>query len=251
MEYYNTRIYEPRFEKVTSNSIYSSEASGAFFGAFAAFIFGLMAYFIQKKFERYFKHKYATVELEHLLQEHLDRSSGNQYLLEEAKSTIQTDVFPFTLLNTFELPKDISLRLGELALINRYFDYHGTVVRINHSLLTWQKLNEKIQEASIAGALSENAKKKNLTHLYDQGEILIKFLKSLDDETEWLVAYTRVFMRKDKFIWSINWQKWNNNLKVGEDLVSEKLVQAEIKEMQKEIKEIQKISKEKIAKIMA
>lgn len=247
--YKGHRFYRQLAETKSENAFFN-DASGAFFGAFFAFIFGLVAYFIQKKFDRYHKHTYATVELEYLLQEHLDRSSANQYLLEGAITTISKGAFAFTLLSEFRIPEDISLRLGELALINRYADYQTSARRMNHSMMTWQKMNEKLHEAAISGALTEEAKNRNQEHLVAQAKDVIKFLKGLDEDTKYLVSYVRVFMRKDKHIWSIPLIKRGGSLKQGDDIVYDKEVRAELKVMEKEIVEVQKNSKAKIEKII-
>ncbi len=223
-------------------------ASGAFFGAFFAFLFGLIAYFLQKKFDKYHKHKNTVVELEYLLQEHLDSSATNQYLLNGAIKTISDDKFSFTLMNNFRLPEDLSLKLGELALINRYADYAITVQRMNHSMQTWQKTNEMLHTAAISGVLTQDARKVNQKHLIDQAMMLVKFLKGMDDETKYLVSYVRVFMRKDKNIWSIPVLK--RGKENGDDIVSDKEVTEELSEMEKEIADIQKRSKEKIDQIL-
>jgi len=249
LAYRGHRFYSQIAETKPDNT-FLADASGAFFGAFFAFIFGLVAYFIQKKFDRYHKHTYATVELEYLLQEHLDRSSANQYLLDGAIATISKDAFAFTLLSEFRLPEDISLRLGELALINRYADYQPSPVTMKHAMMTWQKMNEKLHEAAISGALTEVAKKLNQNHLVAQAKDVIKFLKGLDEDTKYLVSYVRVFMRKDKHIWSIPLIKRRGSLKQGDDIVSYKEVKAELKVMEKEIADVQKNSRAKIEKIV-
>lgn len=221
-----------------------------FFGAFFAFIFGLITYYIQKRFDRYHKHKNATVELEYLLQENLDKSIANQFLLEGAIETISKDLFAFTLLTDFRQPPDLSLRLGDLGLINKYAEYQTSVARMNHSMQTWQKMNEKLHDTAISGTLTEQAKQVNQAHLKSQASVVIKFLKGMDEETKELVTYVRVFMRKDKHVWSIPWLRRNNKLKIGDDVVTKKEVQDELRVTEKEIEEVQRQSKEKIKKIV-
>lgn len=236
-----------RYQYNTNDSLFSV-TSGAFFGAFFAFLFGLTAYFVQKKLDRYHKHKNAVVELEYLLQEQLDCSAANQYLLEGAIKTISDDKFSFTLINNFRIPEDLSLKLGELALINRYADYAITVHRMNHSMQTWQKMNELLHTAAISAALTTEARGINQKHLIDQAIVILKFLKGMDDETKYLASYVRVFMMKDKNIWSVPMLKRSRNNR--EDIVSDEEAMKELSRMEEEIADVQKKSKEKIGKIL-
>lgn len=248
------RLYKPHIlsEVVQKpNSFINSSFGGAFFGAFFAFVFGVIAFFIQKRFNRYFKHKNAVVELEYLLQRHLDLLSANEYLLRGAIKTINADKFTFTLLNDFPLPDKLALRLGDLALINRYeMDYVGTVTRMNHSMQTWQSMNDKLHDAAVSGVLNEHDKGVNQGYLVAQALELIKFLKGMDEEAQYLVAYVRVFMRRDKYIWSVPLYKYRNHLGRDEDIVADKEVKSELKVMRNEIVETQQKSKKRIQKIV-
>lgn len=221
-----------------------ADAAGAFFGAFFAFTFGLIAYYIQKKLDRYHKHKNSVVELEHLLQEHFDVSSGNQYLLKGAIETISKGAFNFTILTPFRLPDDITLRFGNLELLNKYMPYSTSVTKLNHGMMTWGKMVDQLHQAAIAGALSPQAKKANQEHLKAQALDLIRFLLGLDQETKELVAYVRIFLRKDKYIWSIPLIE-----RSGKQIVSKEEITAEKKKLEKEMEEIGEESRKQIDEI--
>lgn len=226
-----------------------SEADGAFFGAFFAFLFGVATFFMQKKFERYHKHKNAVVELEHLLQEHLDTIYANEYLVEGAVDTIDKRKLSFTLFSQLRVINDISIRLGELGLMNRYFGYQSSLLRMNHSMETWQKMNEKLHEAVIAGIITPEAIEANQNHLKDQVIVVGKFLKGLYEDASFLVSYVRVFMRKDKHIWSVILTK--KITKNSEEIVTDKEAKKELAAMKEEIKEIGNKSKARITEILS
>ncbi|MBW7955448.1 hypothetical protein H3C66_01835 [Patescibacteria group bacterium] len=228
----------------STDTSFFADAAGAFFGAFFAFMFGLVAYYVQKKLDRYHKHKNSVVELEHLLQEHFDISSGNQYLLKGAIETINKGAFNFTILTPFRLPEDITLRFGNLELLNKYMPYSTSVTKLNHGMATWGKMVDQLHQAAIAGALSPEAKKANQNHLKAQATDLIRFLLGLDQETKELVAYVRVFLRKEKNIWSIPFIE-----KAGKPIVSKEEIVLEKKKLEEEMEEIGEESRKQIDEI--
>lgn len=229
----------------TRESILFSGA-GAFFGALFAFLFGLVAFYFQKKFERYWKHKNAVVEIEHLLNDHLNTSAGNQYLLQGAIDTLQRNHMTYTLLTPFRLPEDISLRIGNLEVLNRYADYKEPNEKVSHGILAWQGLNEQLHQSVISNPnLPPPIVHKNMEHIQKQAESLMKFLKGLDEDMKIFLAYIRVYLRKDKHIWSVRILKIKNQPVVAEDEIA-----SELKEFNKEVEENIRKSRERIAKIM-
>jgi hypothetical protein len=233
---------------VNSNDSIWSSALGAFFGAFAAFIFGLIAFYLQKKFERYWKHKNSVVEIEHLLQDHLDQSAANQFLLNGAIETLQRHHMTYTLLTQLRLSEDINLRVGDLELLNKYFDYKEPVVKVNHGMKTWEGMNTQLHQTIISNpTLPAPIVHQNMNHLKEQAQSLLKFMAALDKDTEYLLGYVRVYMRKDKHIWSL----WLHKKRYSDaEFVSEDEIQSEIKILESEIREISEKSKERIQKIV-
>ena len=223
-------------------------AIGAFLGAFSAFIFGLITFYFQKRFERYWKHKNAVVEIEHLLQSHLNQNSSNQFLFNGAIDTLQRNHMTYTILTELRLPDDLSLRIGDIDILNRYFDYQDPIEKINHGAKTWQGMNEQLQQ-SITGNpnLPAPIVHKTMEYLENQARSLLKFMEAQDIDTRNLLAYIRIYLRKDRHIWSIWWLKRKNNHK---PIISEDEVEQEIKMLQKEIDEISKKSRDDIAKIV-
>lgn len=231
----------------TNDSIWPS-AVGAFLGAFFAFLFGLITFYLQKKFERYWKHKNALVELENLLNDHLNIISGNQYLLKGAFETLKKHHMTYNLLTNLRLPEDIELRIGNLEALNKYADYKEPTVKVNHGMSTWQGMNEKLQQSVITNpGIPVIAVNKNMDHIQDQAAALIKFLEGLSQDTKSFLAFIRVFMRKDRNIWSI----WLLRIQAKDKpVVSDDEIKEELKILEKETKVASKQSIERITKIM-
>lgn len=230
----------------TNNSIWPS-AIGAFLGAFFAFVFGLIAFYLQKKFERYWKHKNAVVEIEHLLNNHLNQNAGNKYLLRGAISTLQRNHMTYTLLTSLRLPEDINLRIGDIDILNKYQDYEEPTIKVNHGMKAWQGLNEQLQKSIINNLnLPAPIVHKNMEQIQKQAEELLKFAIGLDEDTKYLLSYIRIYMRKDKHIWSI----WLLR-KIGKSkpIITKKEIERELRVLQAEIDKVSKKSRERIAKI--
>lgn len=223
-------------------------AIGAFLGAFFALVFGLVAFYFEKKFERYWKHKNAIVEIEHLLQDNLDLNSGNQFLLKGAIKTLKKNHMSYTLLSPLKLSEDINLRIGNLEALNRYFDYKEPVIKVNHSMKTWQGMNTQLQKVLISNpSLPSPVVHKNIDNIQEQAENLLKFIVALDQDTKYLLGYITAYIRKDKHIWSMWLYRMTNK---EAPFISEKEIQIEIKALESEIKKITKKSKERIEKII-
>ena len=221
-------------------------AIGAFLGAFFAFTFGLIAFYLQKKFEMYWKHKTAVVEIEHILNDHLDVSATNQFLLQGAINTLKRHNITYTLLNQFRLPDDIDLRFGDLELANAYLNYKGSVIRLNHGMNTWQGLNERLQQTVIANPNTPPPiVHKNMEIIREKAEELFKFLLGLDEDTIKFLAFIRVYLKKDKHIWTI----WLLR-KEKKEVVTKEEIDKELETLNGEVAEISKESRERIAKIM-
>ncbi|MBN1262826.1 MAG: hypothetical protein JW991_00550 [Candidatus Pacebacteria bacterium] len=240
-------MLNPQITMQNKESVWPS-AVGAFLGAFFAFAFGLVTFYLQKKLKRYWRHKRAVVELEHLVNDHLDNSSVNQYLLEGTVRTLQKHHMAYTLLNQFRLPKNINLRVGNLDVANAYLEYKNSVLKLNHGMSTWQGLNEKLQQNVIANPkLPPPIIHENMRHIQKQGESLLKFLTGLDRDAKRFLAFIRIYLRKDKHIWSI----WFLNKKnKGKPIITKKETEKDLRALDNEIREISKISRKRIAEIM-
>lgn len=70
---------------------------------------------------------------------------------------------------------------------------------------------------------------------------------ALDKDTEYLLAYVRVYMRKDKHVWTKGFYQLRHK---GEKFVTEGEIDAETELLKSEISNISKESKQRIEEIM-
>jgi hypothetical protein len=238
--------YTPEIIVRIDESIWPS-ALGAFLGALFAFAFGLIAFYYQKIFERYWKHRNAIIEIEHLLNDHLNNNTGNQYLVKGAINTLVKNNMPYTLLNQFRLPDDIHLRIGDLVVLNKYAEYKDPVEKVNHGMTAWQGLNERLHQNVISNpGISGNIVHTSMNHLQKSAEELYKFLILLDTDTTHFLAYIRIYLKKNKYIWSIGMKKHFKSTQ----FISDDEIQKEFVSLKDEIKENSKKSRERIAQVV-
>lgn len=231
----------------SNDSVWPS-AIGAFLGAFSAFVFGLITFYFQKKFERYWKHKNSVVEIEHMLQDHLDQNSANQYLLKGAIDTLQKNHMSYTLLTPLRLSDDIDLRIGDLDMLQKFYDYKEPIIKVNHGMQTWQGMNTQLhQTVTTNPSLPPPIIHANMKHLREQADTILKFMTEIDNDTSYFLGYVRVYIRKDKHIWS----RWLFKIKNKEkQFISKKEIKKEVKVLQSEIEKISSESRKRIEKIM-
>lgn len=219
------------------------EGSGGFFGAFFAFIFGLSAFWIQKKRERFIMHKNAVVELEYLLNDHLNDIAKNGYLIKHNIKILNQKHLTYDRLHYFRLPTDLELRLGDLEIINRYFSYRESIVRLNSD---FNKINYAFDNltnfALIYGKVPAD---ENFTHLVSQISTLDKLLGLVLEETKALLAFARIYLRR---IHSFKEKGLNIYKLNGYGVINDKEIEIELKILDKEIEETMKDSREKIKK---
>ncbi len=127
--------------------ILSPEFIGAFSGAFFAFIFGLISYFLIKRHESFIEHRNAIVKLERLLNEHLDLISINQSEIAHIIEILGRPALTANRLVQLRTIDDLSIELKSIDLVNDYFSYERSIQRlntdferINHSLVSFENV---------------------------------------------------------------------------------------------------------------
>ena len=219
------------------------QGSGAFLGAFFAFLFGFLTFWMQKKRERFFKHKNAVVELEYLLNEHLNDIAKNSFLLTHDIDILKRRHFTYDRLYAFRIPIDLELRLGDLDIINRHFSYRESISRLNAD---FSKINAAFDNlTNFTLAYGRKPDEGNFTHLIQQMELLIKFLDLVVDEAKSLLAFTRIYLRR---LESFKEKGLNIYKLSGYSLITDKEMKKESTILNKEIDETMKESRERIRK---
>lgn len=220
------------------------QGAGAFLGAFFAFLFGLLTLWIQKLRERFILHKNAVVELEYLLNEHLNDIAKNGYLIKHDISILSNANLTYDRLYPLRLPHDLELRLADLDIINKYFSYKESVLRINADL---KKINDALDNINNVIISRGTIHKNNFTHIVQQMEILNKFLSLLTEECKYLLAFTRVYLRrihsfkaKRGLIYKLNSYK----------TITEEEIKDELKVLEGEVHEVMNESRKKIEKTL-
>ncbi len=218
------------------------QGSGAFLGAFFAFIFGLLAFKINQMRERFFMHQRAVVELEYLLNAHLNTIAKNEYLITHTVEILKRKHYTYNKLQPFRLPDALELKLGDLDIINRYVDYRESIVRLNSD---FEKVNAAFDNLSnFALTRGIPPDERNFTHLIEQLGLINKFLKSLLlNETKELLAYVRIYLRR---IESLKEKGINVYKLSGYTEIIDKELEKELKKLGEEIDQTMKESREKI-----
>lgn len=149
------------------------------------------------------------VELEYLLNEHLDDISTNLHLLEGSKKTIQKDAYTYNQFHELRLVSDLELRLADLKIINKTFKYKSSIVRLNRDMASLNRANEKLITIALAEASQANIQK-NRQHLVDQLDNLERFAKKYEKETRELLCFIRVYLRVNKNWFTKSAHKFKN-----------------------------------------
>lgn len=226
-----------------TDGFFNSQGFGAFLGAFFAFIFGLIAYVYDKKRERIVKHKNAVVELEYLLNEHLDYISRNQFLIRGTIEIFKKKHLTFNQFTLFRLIPDTELKLADLELINQSFTYRTLIERINSDLRSINKAIELVNSRDLTGEALE----RNLKYFSVQLEKIDKILGMTFEKTKSLMGYLRIYMRntfnKPTIFFWVNYHK--------EVLAITSInIKREISALEEEIKSSQLESKKEIEELL-
>ncbi len=221
------------------------EGSGGFFGAFFAFIFGLFTLWVQKRRECFTRHKNAVVELEYLLNDHLNDIAKNSYLIKHEINILKKKHLTYNRLHNFRLPTGLELRFGDLEIINRYFSYRESITRLN---IDFSKINAAFDNlTNFALLYGRNMDEGNFIHLIKRVSTLDKLLDSVLDETKNLLAFARIYLRR---LSSFKEKKFNIYKLNGYSFITEKEIEEELKVLNREINQTMRESRESIKKAL-
>ncbi len=124
---------------------------GAFAGAFFAFVFGLIAYRITKRWERFVQHKNALVKLERMLNHHYNELGILETIIADTISIVGQNKMTSNRLFTLKIPEGLDLELGSIDLINKLFTYQYYIDRYNINASTFNSALTRFEDITIAG----------------------------------------------------------------------------------------------------
>ena len=259
MKYYeslnlvNSRIVE-LLEKINQNGIkiiddfwqnLSIEGIGAFLGALFAFIVSMLTLWVEKTRARFIKHKNAVVELEYILNDHLNDIATNEFLLKHNIDILKKEHLTYNKFTLLDLPQEVELKLGDLVVINLYFSYRESVRRINADL---NKINISLDSLNNYAVITRRIPSENFNHFIIQMESLKKYLnKSLLKETKNLLPFFRIYLLRISSMRykGIKIYKLNNYKEISKSEIA-----CELKKLEKEIEQTMKESKENIEEVL-
>lgn len=217
-------------------------ASGAFFGAFFAFIFGLVTYYWAKWSERQSKDYNAMVKLEGVLNEHLNVLSRNEYLIHGSIETLKIGAMTYNILRKYRLVEDLELSFLDLDLINKYFEYRDSVNSLNNDFEVANKASDILREVFLSGKAGSEAVHTNAQILINNLTALSKMALLTNDDTKSLLCLTRIKIHKDKpGVMGINRLIWRPYIPTDKEFRNE------MHKLEKESEETKKASSEKIS----
>ena len=179
-----------------TTNFFNNSAVGAFLGAFFAFIFGIIAYDYTKRREKWKSHHDAVVKTGHLINRHLNRISGNIFLLKGAVNTYAKGAFSENELSPIENP-DFLHNFHNIEIINTYNDYQSLLEKVNHDLQGWNRSNDRMFTAALSGVVPPADIAINRKLLSDRTKEIINHLEDLMDEAYTTGAYIREFLKFD------------------------------------------------------
>lgn len=221
------------------------DASGAFFGAFFAFIFGLITYYWTKWVERQNKDYNAMVKLEGILNEHLNTLSRNEYLIHGSIATLKIGAMTYNILRKYRLVEDLELSFLDLDLINKYFEYRDSIEVHNHDFEVANKASDILREVFLSGKVNITAIHTNAQILIGQLTTLSKMALATDNDTKSLLCLIRIKMREDQpGVIGIKRLFWKPYEPTNQEL------QKEMNKLEKEISKTKEASTKNIIKIL-
>ena len=219
------------------------DASGAFFGAFLAFIFGLVTYYWTKWVERQKKDYDAMVKLEGVLNEYLNIFARNEHLIHGSIDTLNKGAMTYNILRKYRIVEDIELSFLDLDLINKYFEYRDSINWLNNDFEVANKATDILREALLSGKVDQSAINFSSRIVVANLTTLNKMASVTDDETKSLLCLIRIKIQEDRpGLVGVNRLFWKPYKPTAQELTKEKT------KLDKEIAETKEASKNQILK---
>lgn len=213
---------------------HSSDSSGfwgAFLGAFFAFIFGLITYWITKRRERFVQHKNAVVKLERVLNKHLDDFGSMATIIKGMSENLGLGRVDISRLFKVELPDNLDIDLGSIDLINKFLVYQISIGRLNFNISSVNHALTRIEDMFIN---NHSVEPENFNFIRRMLDGLLNDLPRIDNRTLEFLAVVRIHNRRLKnrstFIYGTLNDLWDQDISEGE-------IKTERAKLDKELKE--------------
>ncbi len=224
-------MYHHHFLQHTSDS---SGFWGAFLGAFFAFVFGLITYWITKRRERFVQHKNAVVKLERVLNKHLDDFGSMTTIIKGMNENLGLGKVDISRLFKIELPDNLDVDLGSIDLINKFLVYQISIGRLNFNISSVNHALTRIEDMFINNHPIEP---ENFNFIRRMLGGLLKDLPRIDNRTLEFLAVVRIHNKRLKhrntFIYGTLNDLWDQD-------ISEDEIKTEIAKLDQELKEAMK-----------
>lgn len=119
---------------------------GAFWGAFLAFIFGLIAYRITKRWERFILHKNSLAKMERVLNSNLNELSLAESITKDALSNLRETKLTPDRVPKMDVPENVDMEFGSLRILNDFMNYKSTIIRFNHNVSSLNHVLNRFDE---------------------------------------------------------------------------------------------------------
>lgn len=209
---------------------------GAFAGAFFAFIFGLLAYRLTKRWELFVQHKNSLVKLDRLFNRHLDQLVMLESLVKNSYSILEGDKLTFNRLFELKIPENLDMEIGSIELINKFFSYQASIDRLNFNIKSINQASTRFEEIVIAHKSLDPVDLKPSIELLKYLEQ--EFVKTANKIKEYLVV-VRIHLNKTQQINFINFLFSGLSKATWDFKISKEEIRVETLKLEEEIKEVQ------------
>lgn len=129
--------------------ISSEQFWGAFAGASFAFLFGLITYFITKRYERFFKHVTAAVKLEYALIGQVDYIQIAQHDIGAMLDALKNNANAMNRINILPIESGFFDGTKSLYMANRYFQQRRRILIFNQNAERFNHILDRFEELSL------------------------------------------------------------------------------------------------------
>ena len=182
--------YYHHFHNSVSNS---SNFWGSFLGAFFAFIFGLIAYRITKKWERFVQHKNSLVKLDRVLNRHLDHLEILKVLASDSLRILNENKLTPNRLYEIKIPDNLDMELGSIDIVNKLFSYQLYIDKLNINTLHTNSALNRIEEVAVTG---QKPHSDNIDFIKKMFTGILADLTPLQELTQDLLIVVRINYKK-------------------------------------------------------